>query len=67
MPAIMTTPEILFVPISSEEQAVLTVEVETSGVGAVDPPTRRAPTARELERIARSLLARTWKFSSTLD
>ena len=38
-----------------------------SGVGAVDPPVRRAPTARELESIARSLLARTWKFSSTLD
>ena len=59
--------EILFIQLTSEEQAVLTVEVETCGIGPMDQPTRRQPTARELDAIASALQRRDYQFASSID
>jgi hypothetical protein len=59
--------EILFLPLDQTSEAVLQVTIITSGLGAVDPPTRRAPTARELHQIAELLTRRTYQFHPFAD
>ncbi|MBK1884122.1 hypothetical protein JIN85_17005 [Luteolibacter pohnpeiensis] len=69
MPAIVPNPKqtTLFLPISSDAEFVVTVQVKTAGLGMIDPPTRRAPSAEELHLAAELLQRRVYQFHPSTD
>ena len=57
----------IYIPLSSESEAVLVLAIATEGLGALDPQTLHEPTAAELERIGELLVARKHSFRSTIN
>ena len=58
--------ETLHILLGADSEARIEITVTTDGLGAVDPPCRRAPTASELQVIARYILQRQYHFTSQL-
>lgn len=59
--------EKLFLTLDATTEAVVTVEIKTRGLGAIDPQTRRAPTAKELHAVAGLLTRRVYQFTEYSD
>lgn len=59
--------EKLFLPIDAHTDAVVEITIKTRGLGAIDPPTRRAPTAKELHQVAGLLTRRVYQFTESGD
>lgn len=56
------TSERIYVTLDDANEATVEITITTRGLGAVDPPIRRAPTARDLHRLADSLARRIYQF-----
>lgn len=59
--------EKLFVTLDATTEAVIEITIKSRGLGAIDPQTRRAPTARELHQVAGLLTRRVYQFHPTAD
>ena len=58
--------ETLFLALDEATEAVVTVTLHARGLGAVDPPTLRVPSAAELHSVSQLLSTRQYSFASTL-
>jgi hypothetical protein len=56
----------LYIPLDDGREAVLNIAIAEDGLGALDPQTRREPTARELSDVAALLRSAGYRFNSTL-
>lgn len=56
----------LYIPLDDGKEAVLAISIAEDGLGALDPQTRREPTARELSDVAALLRSAGYRFTSTL-
>lgn len=56
----------LYIPLDTGKEAAIAITIAEEGLGALDPQTRREPTARELSDIAKLLVSAGYHFSSTL-
>jgi hypothetical protein len=56
----------LYIPLDQGKEAVLRIFIAEDGLGALDPQTRREPTARELSDVAKLLASCGYNFHSTL-
>lgn len=63
-PSAPSTPrsERLYLSLGPDSEAVIEITVKTRGLGAIDPPSRRAPTAGELHEISGLLARRIYQF-----
>ncbi len=61
------TSEKLYLPLDATTEAVIEITIKTRGLGAIDPPTRRAPTAKELHEVAGLLTRRVYQFTESSD
>ena len=52
--------------ISDHSEAVLDIHIAEDGLGGIDQPTKREPTAREMDLIASALRGSGYQFNSTL-
>jgi len=52
--------------ISDHSEAVMDIHIAEDGLGAIDQPTKREPTAREMDLIARAMRGSSYLFHSTL-
>lgn len=59
--------EKLYLPLDATTEAVVEITIKTRGLGAIDPPTRRAPTAKELHTVAGLLTRRIYQFTPASD
>lgn len=60
------TSEKLYLPLDATTEAVVEITIKTRGLGAIDPPTRRAPSAKDLHQVAELLTRRIYQFHSEL-
>lgn len=56
----------LYIALDHGKEAVLSIAIAEDGLGALDPQTRREPTARELSDVAKLLVSCGYNFNSTL-
>lgn len=56
------TSEKLYLPLDGSTEAVVEITIKTRGLGAIDPPTRRAPSAKDLHQVAELLTRRIYQF-----
>lgn len=58
--------EKLYLPLDADSEAVMEITIHSRGLGALDPQTLRAPSAKELHLIADLLTRRLYQFHSNL-
>jgi hypothetical protein len=60
------TSEKLYLPMDATTEAIVEITIKTRGLGAIDPPTRRAPSAKDLHQVAELLTRRVYQFHSEI-
>ncbi len=58
--------EKLYLPLDATSEAVVEITIKTRGLGAIDPPTRRAPSAKDLHQVAELLTRRVYQFHTEI-